>query len=550
MIKLTFQLARTVERVYESSRVVIGLGSPDLHDIPIDVSSLQPEHLVILDSDGEFWALNQANDPFVTVNGRPFGRKLLRDGDRLTIGDVAIGFEGEARSRQSPLATIVPILERRIHEQQARNEVPARQMPAAQTPAAKQMAGDDHEIVALLQEVESLTAHTPKVAPPDPPLEQTDHDRFQALLADVPETKTGHSLPQETPLEEVATVKPADVLRQPPVSRARDEHHVSPALDSGMSWNTWMAMGSALAVLILFIGLGIFAALNEQSDQQEYLAAKNVADVAMALTYAQIHQVKPQNQNWTDPEFILSNLERVMSGRFGSSVDLDAQGYFKANPYLLRIYTNNDASQFLLLAQPAFSLWHWFSRKNSIVLDSTAMELRRTGDLRALNRLMSNPNVLTGANALDVSRVVREAELISLKELARETEHREFIPPRELKAIRPGAENLIHNAPRYYRLGEPVLESLSRMGAESTPELKSITEQLQRFQRLSRLVLYAGDNSLMAGKAFKALQTYFPSENLLIGFLAFQPETGAYVSSQLVFHDTTETKQDIQFIYE
>lgn len=539
MIKLAFQLARTVERVYESSRVVIGLESPDLIDVPMDDSTLLVDHLVIIDSDGEFWALNQTNDPFVTVNGRPFGRKILRNGDRLMIGGVAIIFEGEAQSPQSAIATIIPMLERKISEHQS--ETVQRATPTVRpekTAVVKQQVafGDDREVLALLQEVDALAPPTAfKMTQMDS--ERTEQDLFEALLSEAASTT-------EAPIGLADPLPPS--LLQPNLLQPTEDRRQSttaPAPEPGLSWNLWAAMGAFLGLLILGVGIGIFATFSEQSDQQEYLAAQNLSDVAMALTYAQIHQVKPQNQNWTDPDFIRANVDRVLNGYFATSVDIDPQGYLKDNPYLLRIYTNHDASQFLLMAQPAFSLWHWFTRQHSILLDSTAMELRRTGDLRALNRLMSNPNALTGSNALEVSRVVREAELITLKALAKESRHREFIPPRELKIVLPGAENLVHNAPRYYRFGEPVLDALSKVGEEATPELKNLGEQLQRFRRLSRLVLYTSEDKSIANRAYRTLKKHFPSESALVGYLTFHPQTGAYVSSQLLSEEFSKPKQ-------
>lgn len=551
MMKLTFQLAHTVERIYDALRVVIGLDSPDLTDIPMNVSSLQVDHLVILDSDGEFWAFNQTNDPFVTINGRPFGRKILRNGDRLMIGEVAIAFEGEAQSTANtvdpvaPIAAIVPLLARKIREAQQPGAASPVRIPHTNVVKANVQGAssdDERELLALLEEVDRLSPLIPPKVPP----QASEKEIFNALLSEA-EALNAAKIPDPKPADapivhkSSSTSKPKVGDASPTTARSSD-----PIIQKAppFSWNIWLALAAATLLLISLVFIAIAAAFSEQSDQQEYIAAQSVSDIAMALTYAQIHQLKPQNQNWTDPDFIHANLERVLNGRFGSSVVIDAQGYLRNSPYILRIYTSQDASQFLLLAQPTSSLWQWFTRRDSIILDSTAMELRRTNDLRALNRLMASPNALAGSNALEVSRLVREADLISLKTLAREIHHREFLPPRELKSLRPGAENFVHNAPRYYRLGEPMLDTLSETAADDTATLQTISEQLQRFHRLSRLVLYTNSDRAVATEAYQALMKHFPKERMLVGFLTFDAQTGAYVSSQLLSEEFTDPLQN------
>ena len=381
--------------------------------------------------------------------------------------------------------------------------------------------GNESEVLALLEDVDALES-MPAAKVVEVTTQANEHAIFDSLLSEVTSVE---GRKQQAQILLASTDFPRN---RPPKPEA------PPVLQQGrMAWQMWLAMVAAVALLVVLVAIGVFTAINEQSDQQEYLAAQNLSDIAMALTYAQIHQLKPQSHNWTDPDFILTNLERVLDGHFSSSAVIDAQGYLKDNPYLVRIYTNHDASQFLLMAQPAFSLWHWFSRQHSILLDSTTMQLRRTSDLRALNRLMANPNALTGANALDVSRLVAETDLISLKTLARETHQREFTPPRELKIIRPGAENLIHNAPRYYRFGGMLLESLAKMNPGSSSELKGIIEQLQRFRRLSSLVLYS-DREQIANRSLENLKEYFPHESVMVGYLTFQRDSGAYIASQLL----------------
>ncbi len=116
----------------------------------------------------------------------------------------------------------------------------------------------------------------------------------------------------------------------------------------------------------------------------------------MALTYAQMHQLKPLNQNWGDPDFLKDILTKVLPPDYPSLVEQDKQEPFRNCPYMLRVYTSNDLSHFLLIAQPEPNLLQWLISRETILLDSRTMELHKIRDLRALNRLLADPRPLEG----------------------------------------------------------------------------------------------------------------------------------------------------------
>ncbi len=76
---------------FESTFVVIGSSNADL---TLPEPSLKPEHLKIFEEQGSFTVVNCANDPFVTLNGVPFGKRKLQNHDLIQIGKISIHFEG------------------------------------------------------------------------------------------------------------------------------------------------------------------------------------------------------------------------------------------------------------------------------------------------------------------------------------------------------------------------------------------------------------------------------------------------------------------------
>jgi hypothetical protein len=230
--------------------------------------------------------------------------------------------------------------------------------------------------------------------------------------------------------------------------------------------------------------------------------------------------LKPHNQNWSDVDFLKSNLQAVLSQTFSQAADIDSHGQFHSCPYSLRIYTNRDLSHFLLIAQPAPSLLQWLIPKSAILVDSQTMELRTIRDLRSLNRLLANPDPLEGVNEKEISALIKQGTLISLSHLAKETHHTDLAPPADLADIRPGAENLIYNAPRYYRLGQFILQKAIALASNrgTSQEVASLKQDIESLSHLPGLILYCEEKK-NAFLARQGLMTFAPNDKLLVGYL-------------------------------
>jgi hypothetical protein len=305
------------------------------------------------------------------------------------------------------------------------------------------------------------------------------------------------------------------------------------------TWKLFLKiLGSTVGLMAIVVGL-VYLWISDQSGEEEIKAARSVSDVAMALTYAQIKHIRPQNQNWSDPEFIKNNLTAVLATEFASFAEFDNHGQFNICPFMLRIYTSSDLSQFLVIAQPAPSLLHWLVPKASIVIDSRAMELRKIKDLKTLNRMLVNANTLDGTNAGEVSHLIQQGELIPLQKLVSKKENQGFAPPKALALIRPNAENLIYNAPRYYALGENIILRSQELAdiPGHTHEEAMLFQEILALAKFPNLVLYSSGGIQHAMQAQKALATLAPKEKFLLAYLQVNAR-GKLSGSPLLVDDT------------
>jgi hypothetical protein len=611
MIKLTVNPeSDPTVRIFDKSSVIIGSYSSSLADMTLPGEALQDTHVQIIQQDDRFFIINRAHDPFVTLNGLPFGKKILQSNDLIQIGDTIIRFEGEIQKSQDkesesfkePLPHISPrqqkgidtsdfqeklfdtrenlspLLEQILQsKKEEKSSVKTHIYPDKhETPGTDQKKKQDFEKLdaeadlekwkkqALIEpadtliednlsdfEIDFLMRQVEQLEKENQQLNQTSavnkisDDQHKELPNPKQEPSSAreshqggdiHALAKElstASFEDLSPPSPLRPAKEPYVTEHDDENEhwygneESAKKDKNFShFKNWKLLIKILTVLLL--AAIIFAALtytwvSDQSGEEEIKAAKGVADITMALTYAQIKNIKPQNQNWSDPEFIKNNLTAVLASEYPSLADFDTHGQFQNCPYFLRIYTSSDLSQFLVIAQPAPSLSQWLIPKASIILDSKNMKLRKIMDLKALNRLLVNANTLDGINAVEVSNLVSQGELIPLSNFINKKENQGFSPPKALALIRPGAENYIYNAPRYYHLGQNIMaKSLDIMeNPGSSQDVAMLQQEIAVLAKFPDLVLYSSEGMELAIQTQKALLTLAPKEKFLIAYLQF-----------------------------
>lgn len=557
MIRLTIQTESEPNSiVYDKSVVIIGSGSPNEIDLSLPGEELAAEHVKIIEEHGRFTIINAANDPFVTLNSLPFAKKVLRPLDIIQIGHTLIRFDTSTHAGTDSAACFHTSVQKsaiadseRIHEALERTINSAR---------AEEVLADD-EIDDLIREVETLAAET------SDPSELLDHDPPQLPVVDLsietddeareetntsaeqvgvdsssvqditglglPNSKTAH--PSEDSyiydLEDEAGCEDPDFEN-------RDSSQENQEVQS--NWNLLVIIFIAIATIAAVAVVAAYITISDRSGMEKMTAAEGVADVAMALTYAQVHHIKPQKQNWSDPEFLKSSLASILPPEYPTFANIDNQGQFTNCPYMLRIYTSSDLSQFLVIAQPEPSVLQWLIPKTAIIVDSRAMEMRNINDLKALNRLLLNANTLDGANALDISELVKQGTLIPLSTLATKRENLGFAPPKALSLIKPGAENLIYNAPRYYHFSESILVRAFNLMqiVGNSHEVARLKQELKEFSAFPDMVLYSTLGMQKTMQAQKALATLVPHNEFLTAYLNYDAE-GILMSSHLLLND-------------
>ena len=282
--------------------------------------------------------------------------------------------------------------------------------------------------------------------------------------------------------------------------------------------------GIATTIFISFLSLMamvafcIYLRISNQSKEDETKAARGVADVAMAMTYAQFKQVQPQNQNWSYSKLIKTNLRAILPHDSGSLANIDIHGQFIDFPYMLRIYESNKQPYFVVIAQPKRESFYSFMPQASIAIDSRSLELHKIQDLKALNRLLVDSKNLDGINIDEISSIIQQGELIPLNRLADENK-KEFVPPKALGMMRPGADNKIYNAPRYYLFGEILLESaiaLTHFQQEIKNKPRETEEVLAAIAKFPDFIFYSSAGIEHTLELRETLATIKPNEKFLL----------------------------------
>ncbi|MCE2982583.1 MAG: FHA domain-containing protein [Parachlamydia sp.] len=452
MIRLTINATSDPEiHLFNKNTLLLG-SDPSLVDLVLETDDhpILPVHLKIVEQEGFLILINQANDPFVSINGQPFGKKLLNSGDVIIVHQKEILFENLSKPGEINVPKQPPL--------PLENDCPLppfEKTPLIKTPAIEKTSLKDD----YLRDLEDDNQNSFKINP--------------------------------------------------------DSSHLKQA------WKLVFLIIASLLSLSFITGSIVYFTASDKADAQEVKAAQAVADVAMALTHAKLNYLKPHNQNWADVEFLKNNLHNVLPNTTSYASHLDVQGQLNCCPYSLRIYTNSDFTHFVLIAQPSPSLLHWLIPKSIIVVDSSWMELRSLKEVRSLNRLLANSDPLEGPNAKEISALIKEGSLIPLSALAHQTHKMDFLAPPELREIKAGAENIIYNAPRYYRLSHGLKKKIMTLqgGKGGAQEVTNLKQDVELFSQLYPFILYDEEGKKSALTTHKGLRVFAPAHKFLIGYL-------------------------------
>ncbi len=449
-------------------------------DLPLSFPTLLPEHVTIEEIDGQFLVINTAHDPFTTLNGLHFRKKFISNGDLLEIHSIAIQFEG----------TATPVV--------------SKTQPQHSIPSIEDLLRRVEELEEALLEANGL-----------PPKRR---EEFQ--LPSLPSSPTLELTPP--PIDMRRKSLKDDYLRD-----LDDENEGDPSRNQNQSSTrfviSWTALFSFAFGLLIFCGAAFaifYMSMIERSEKEEIKVAAAVADVVMALNFAQINHALPQNQNWSDPDFLKHNLTGVLANGYQPLANIDTHGQFQGTSYILRIYTSSDLAHFLVIAQPHASLIQTLVPKSAIIVDSQLMELRKNKDLKTLNRLLIDPT-LDSSNSGEIAYLVGQGELITFDKLNRAHKDNSFSTPKALAFIRPGAENLIYNALRYYHFGESLTKKAVSLyeTRDNQHDVSHMMQEIEALVKFKNIVLYTSGGLQTAITAQKALGVFAPQHKFLFGYL-------------------------------
>lgn len=505
MIRLTLNAQSDPEiHLFHQSTIILG-SDATVADLALPETDILPIHLKIIAQNGFLILTNDTNDPFVSVNGLPFGKKLLNSGDIIQVHQTTILFEvlpDEPAPLKEPIAEKVAYMEQE-EEKVAYKNVSSFSLPFEdEVEAFKEDEFHSEDVDKYLKELEK---------------------------GPLPEKKKPTSL-KDDHLQELEEDHPLSLGT--PINHQKEEVHIFHA------WKWILLFILSLFTISAVAGTIIYFSVSERSEGHRTKAAQGMADIAMALTHAKLNQIKPHNQNWGDVEFLKTHLQSILPDSFSYASQIDAQGQFNTCPYSLRIYTDRDLTHFLLISQPAPNLLYWIVPQSILVIDSNVMELRALKDVRALNRLLANPDPLEGVNGKEITTLIKQGKLLPLAALAKQAKNQEFAPPENLALMRPGAENLIHNAPRYYRLSQKIVNRAIHLSTTkgSSQEVSSLKQDVENFGCLNPSILYSDQGMKSALLARQGLALFAPSDKVLFGYIL--------LNAQGNFHQVHLLKED------
>lgn len=491
MIKLTLHNgSESTTHPFDKEVVVIGYGSQEYVDLVLDDDSLKAEHVKIVQETDRFVVYNSANDPFVALNGLPFAKQRLNSGDILEVGRGKLYFEGK-----------------------------------------------------IPQPIEESVVSTPK--------------NLESLEPEVSRVMNRESPPQEEkpPIKKATQIIDEEDEEEPPKwEQKKEEPHEAPPLSQPLSpeqrWRLLLRIVIPCLLIVVIVGTFSYLRFSGKSQEQEEKAVKGLADIGMALTYAQVNHLKPVQQHWANPQFLEAMFNEVLAAGYPSLAKVDSQGNFKNTPYILRIYTSNDSTKFVAIAQPAPSLLQWLIPKSAIIIDSSTMRMHRIANLKAINRLLVNANTLDDLVATQIAAIVGKSPSISMASLVDPPHSNGFNLPEHLTKTKTREDELIYNAPRYYPMGAKLLEEASKLqqGPASSVEVAQLQQKVEALANLKGMILYSPKGEAAAEFAHQALSTFAPLINqeeihFHVGYLKLDGD-GIILSSHLLGDPIVSNEQD------
>ncbi len=344
-------------------------------------------------------------------------------------------------------------------------------------------------------------------------------------------------------IDEIDNPQEINTLDKSPLNKRKFSDHIK---ETGLSIVEKLKVEqgeSKWHVLALFTGIAIFlctlfgtifyVSVNDRSELQRMVAARGLSDIAMTLSYAKMHNIKPDNLNWLDPKFLIETSKNVFPDEISKRRWIDEKGSFTQTPYILRIYSDPQLDRFLLIAQPKAGFIQWLIPNNIIAVDSKEMIMKEISNLRELNRLIANALTFQGKDQEEIVNLVHQQKSLPLSSLAQNKEGLGFLPPDELVMINPELQYYIYNAPRYFLWNQTLVDKAIEFGLNKNGDKEAILRSLEKRKPFKEMVLYTSRPIETAIDARRALQEHFEQYSIHIGHVSLD-ENNKIASSHVL----------------
>lgn len=521
--------------VFDQSEISIGAKSGESKpDLVLNDHNLELIHLKVIQENDEHYIVNMTNDPFVTLNDFPFGRAKLKNNDVIQIGSNSLIFSEAIHrikkesfhfmSTEGPLAEKIDDSIKKAKNSKKPNILEEKNVSSlgdkkeTDTNFSTIEDTSDQEVEDLLTEFSELSESQKNIAKSDDKQAQKDQPEWKKLF-----------LQSENNDDD-------DYIFETEEQKLDEEVGFFSYLATLRSLK-WIALTVLIFLTIICIFVfGTYYRMASKNEKNEIKAARSVADIALALTYAKINHIYPNQYNWQDSQFLKKSIVSAISNNHNPAAKIDMHSRLNQGDYLLRIYTSHDIDRFIVIAQPEANLLNWFVPSRSIVVDSRNMQLRTLTDLKSLNRLLLNPDNLTGQRSDELRELIQSGELIPLAKLANVHNKNGFATPINLALIRPSAVNLIYNSPRYSGIGEQILEDAILLVQQDKKEKlpRQFQEQIKKIRDIPDVILYTSKGVRQAINGQKALKKLFPEDTFLIAYTQYDKENSLTTSHVLM----------------
>lgn len=462
------------EKNFDQGIITIGRAQEGKVDISLDSPShLNPEHLQIEIKEDRCYVTNSANDPFVSLNKLPFGKRHFQPGDSLQIHNTTIEFLSFAEKSevQPPLPEEKP---------------------------------------------KPLPIKDPLPLPPILPQQKKPQETSTQSLPDPTPAETTELLKSTKALSENEDAKLQKRIKIPTKASTEVVKEQTRPLPFSFRSLTFTLTALILLSLLALPPLSFWSYLSEKQTK-ELTAARSMADISMALLHSRLYPSPLDQQGELSPHLLHRHLKSILSSSTPPFAIFDSKGTLISSGYQISLL--KDHLDFWLIAIPPSNFWDWIAPSKALLLSSKEMKLYETEDLQSLSTLVTLGRLDRTTKQALIALIDGNTPLF-LHDLDAERSF-DFALSTELSHLDKNFHQRIYNAPRYSKMTTPIAKKMA------TEEISS--EELSLFTPLQNILFYT---TLPRYEAAEILDT-LPGKTQLARLIT-DPETGKILKTEVI----------------